>query len=145
MADSGGGEQPMIDLSSLQRAIRQLEEGLALAASHPGHELMRDGVIQRFEYSYELCHKMLKRYLEATEPSRDVIETMPFPDLIRTGWERGLLLNSWDRWKEYRTARGTTSHTYDSGKAAAVFAIIPQFLDEARHLRDELLRRQAKA
>lgn len=135
-----GGE--MIDLSSLQRALRQLEDGLVQAQANPSVDLMRDGVIQRFEYSYELCHKTLRRCLAETEPSRDVVESLSFPDLIRTGWERGLLAHSWDRWKDYRAFRGTTSHAYDADKAAGVFAAIPDFLIEARHLLDSLARLQ---
>jgi nucleotidyltransferase substrate binding protein (TIGR01987 family) len=134
----------MLDTSTLNRAISRLEQGYAVASADPGDELRRDGAIQRFEYSYELCHKMLKRYLAATEATPDAVEGMSFPDLIRTGWERGLLLNGWDAWKGYRSARGTTSHTYDAGKAAQVFAVIPAFLDDARHLRDALDRRLAK-
>jgi len=30
---------------------------------HPDSALMRDGVIQRFEFTYELSHKTLRRYL----------------------------------------------------------------------------------
>jgi hypothetical protein len=63
---------------------------------------------------------------------------MPFQDLIRTGSERGLLLSDWSRWKVFRTARSITSHTYDEAKAREVFAIIPEFLAEASHLRDRL-------
>mgnify|MGYP000367282347 CR=1 FL=1 len=51
---------------------------------------------------------------------------------------RGLLRSDWSLWKEYRRARGTTSHTYDEEKAREVFAIVPDFLAEARFLRDRL-------
>ena len=135
----------MIDFSPLQRALRQLETGLAEARANPDSELMRDGVIQRFEYSYELCHKMLRRHLADTEPSRDVVESMTFPDLIRTGWERELLAHSWDRWRDYRTFRGTTSHACDSVKAQSVFDAIPEFLAEANHLLERLILAQASA
>ncbi|MFI4918135.1 MAG: nucleotidyltransferase substrate binding protein [Legionellales bacterium] len=37
--------------------------------------------IQRFEYRYELAHKMLKRYLELSEPNAEAIEQMSFSDL----------------------------------------------------------------
>ena len=104
---------------------------------------MRDGVIRRFEYTYELCHKMLRRYLVETEPSGGVVEAMTFPDLIRTGWEKGLLSQSWDRWRNYRSSRGATSHAYDGNKAAEVFAAVPGFLVEARNLLANLSARQA--
>jgi hypothetical protein len=47
-------------------------------------------------------------------------------------------MSDWSRWKLYRAARALTSHTYDETKAREVFAIIPEFLREARHLRDRL-------
>ncbi|HTQ70048.1 MAG TPA: nucleotidyltransferase substrate binding protein, partial [Acidocella sp.] len=55
----------MIDLSSLNRALATLDEALAAHARVPEDKLIRDACIQRFEYSYELSHKMLRRYLEA--------------------------------------------------------------------------------
>jgi uncharacterized protein with HEPN domain len=52
-----------------------------------------------------------------------------------------LLRSGWDRWKDYRKARGTTNHTYDEAKAMEVAAIIPDFLSEAKSLFDELRKR----
>ena len=49
-----------------------------------------------------------------------------------------MLLSDWSRWKAYRTARSTTSPTYDETKAREVFSIVPEFLREAIHLRDRL-------
>jgi nucleotidyltransferase substrate binding protein (TIGR01987 family) len=82
-----------LDLTSLNNAISQLEQGLKAASADAKDQLKRDGVIQRFEYTYELSHKMLKRFLEATEASSQTIDAMSFPDLIRTASERGLLLH----------------------------------------------------
>lgn len=123
-----------LDLSGLARATRQLEQGLAIARADPGNDLLRDGVIQRFEYTYELSHKMLRRYLSATEPDAESVKALSFPDLIRLGSERGLLRHGWDFWKSYRAARGANSHTYDAAKARQVFDEIPDFLAETQHL-----------
>lgn len=127
-----------LELSSFEKAVRQLSAGLVQATAEPGNELARDGAIQRFGYTYELSHKMLRRYLEASEPDRVVIRELSFPSLVRLGWARGLLNESWDRWTDYRDARGTTSHTYNSEKAAAVFAKIPDFLRDATYLLAQL-------
>jgi nucleotidyltransferase substrate binding protein (TIGR01987 family) len=124
----------MLDLSPLQNALRQLRDGLALSARHPDESLMRDGVIQRFEFCYELSHKMLKRYLEQTAADPQAIDAMAFQTLIRTGSEQGLLLHGWEVWKDYRTARSITSHTYDEQKAMQVLAVVPAFLEEAEYL-----------
>lgn len=127
-----------LDIDPLRRAIEQLERGLAEASTHPANELMRDGVIQRFEYTYELTWKMLKRYLEASSADAAAIDTMSFPDLIRTGSEQKLLRSGWNVWQDYRRARGTSSHTYDVARAREVFAIVPEFVLEARALLLEL-------
>ena len=122
------------DLTPLDNAVRQLAAGLAMSREYPANEVIRDGVIQRFEYTYELSHKTLRRYLMATEPSPAVPEDLTFPALIRMGSVRGLLEGGWDAWREFRKARGTTSHAYDGVKAAEVFLVIPDFLREAEGL-----------
>lgn len=127
-----------LDLSSLDKALDRLDEALQALAVAPDNSLYRDATIQRFEFTYELAHKMLRRYLEMAAPTPQVIDEMAFPDLIRTGSEQGLLDSGWDRWKDYRKARGTTSHTYDADKAREVLAIVPDFLQEARHLAQTL-------
>lgn len=132
-----------LDLSPFRSAVAQLASGLAAARAAPGDDLMRDGTIQRFEYTYELSHKFLRRFLEETEPAPEQLRELSFPGLIRLGAERGLLVNSWDVWTDHRKARGTTSHAYDGAKAAEVFARIPAFLEDARALLAELERRLA--
>ena len=129
-----------IDLSiePFEKAIASLEQALDRHGQDKNDDLIRDACIQRFEFTYELAHKMLKRFLEATSPNPDEFDNMTFQDLIRSGSERGLLRSDWSLWKEYRRARGTTSHTYDEEKAREVFAIVPDFLSEARFLRDRL-------
>ena len=128
----------LLDVSSLRKALAQLAQGLANYSTQPQNELLRDGVIQRFEYCYELAHKMLKRYLEKTEASGDTVDALSFPDMVRLGFERGLLAQSFDVWQLYRTARNTTSHGYNAHKAAEVFAIIPAFLADAEFLLAQL-------
>lgn len=127
-----------LDIKPLEKAIVSLATALARHDQTPGDDIVRDACIQRFEFTYELSHKMLKRFLEATSANPADVDLMPFQDLIRTGSERGLLLSDWSRWKIYRTARSITSHIYDEKKAGEVFAIVPEFLREARHLRDRL-------
>lgn len=133
-----------IDFSTLSRAIGQLEKSLIyansdLAKSDPGlKEQLRNSVIQCFEFTYELSHKMLKRYIESTAASPDEVDLGTFQNLVRTGNEKGLLRSDWSKWRTYRQARNDSSHAYDEDKAEAVFEIAPDFLDEARYLLIEL-------
>jgi len=131
----------ILDISSLEKAVTRLTEGLARYQRDVTDDQIRDGLIQRFEFTYELSHKMLKRYLEAVSATPDQYDGMPFQDLIRSGNEQGLLLGDWPAWRAYRDMRSKTSHTYDETKALEVVAGIPAFLGEAVFLRDQLRRR----
>lgn len=137
----------ILDLSSLAKSISQLQTSLLYCFS----ELARcdrslafqfqTAAIQAFKCAYERSWKMLKRYLEMSEPNSAEFDAMSFPDLIRTGCEKGLVLNDVKAWLQYRKARSITSHTYDHEKAAEVFAVIPAFVKDAKHLYDNLLER----
>ncbi len=137
-----------LDLSSLRNAIGQVESALAyhgseIAQSDPDLALhLRAAAIQAFEFTYELCIKMLRRYLAATEPNPSAVTDMTFHDLIRLGWERGLLQADIVAWRDFRSDRGATSHAYDQRKAQEVFEAIPAFLAEAKHLLERLAERQ---
>lgn len=132
-----------LDITPLAKAIARLEEGLNTYQRDKTQTLIRDGLIQRFEFTYEIAHKMIKRYLEYASPTPEQYDNMPFQDLIRSGNEQGLLLGDWPKWKGYRDMRAKTSHTYDEVIAVEVVAGIPPFLDEVRYLRDRLNQRLA--
>ncbi len=132
-----------LDIAPLANAIARMEEGLNTYQRDTAQSLIRDGLIQRFEFTYEIAHKMLKRYLELGSPNPDQYDNIPFADLIRSGNEQGLLLGDWPKWKGYRDMRSKTSHTYDEEMALEVVAGIPSFLEEVCYLRDRLSQRLA--
>ncbi|PIP02327.1 MAG: nucleotidyltransferase, partial [Zetaproteobacteria bacterium CG23_combo_of_CG06-09_8_20_14_all_54_7] len=80
-----------LDLSSLQKALSSLAFAVERTEREQPDDMLRDSVIQRFEYSYELCWKMLKRRLELDDPSPESIDAMSFREMIRAGAERGLI------------------------------------------------------
>lgn len=127
-----------LDISPLTSAIERLDEGMVRYQLDTSDTLIRDGLIQRFEFTYELSHKMLKRYLESASPSPREFDNADFPYLIRSANEQGLLLGDWPKWKEYRNMRAKTSHTYDENVALAVVAGIPAFQQEAHYLHDQI-------
>src|SRR5271157_2595364 len=99
-----------LDLTSLGNAVQRLREGLTRYEQDPADEQIREGQIQRFEYTYELAHKMLGRYLkESAAASADEIDRMAFADLIRTGSARGLLSGDWPGWRRFREMRARTN------------------------------------
>ena len=127
-----------LDISSLEKAIKQLELFLMYVEEEQEDSVRttinRTATIQAFEYTYELSHKMLRRFLEMTEPNAQEVEELSFQGLIRLASERGLVQGDVEDWDAYRKKRNETSHTYDEETAEDVFSIIPDFLQEARFL-----------
>ena len=122
-----------IDRSSLRKALGSLQRGITRATSAPEDEELRDAVIQRFEYSYELSWRMLKRVIEAESATPAAIDALSFRDLLREAAERGMVADV-EAWFHYRYQRNITAHTYDEEKAASVFRTALEFLPDAQAL-----------
>ncbi len=110
-----------LDVTALKKAISQLGKSLQFSVSREAKnnpELFvqfRAASIQAFEYSYELCVKMLQRQLELTASSAQNIDHLPFRDMVRVGAEKGLISDP-QPWFLYRDLRNITPTTYDEAK-----------------------------
>jgi nucleotidyltransferase substrate binding protein (TIGR01987 family) len=131
-----------VDLGPLRRTIGALQEALFTYQSRTTDEslrvLLRDATIQRFEFTFEVAWKTLKRFLE--ENSIEPIDRLTNRQLFRLGFEQGLLRDS-AAWMLYLGRRNPTSHVYSEAIAAQVFEVIPEFLEDARFLLAQLERR----
>lgn len=127
----------------MERSIQRLEEGLVRYQSDTSDTQVRDGLIQRFEFTYEQGHKILRRYLEHVSANPEQFDETTFQNLIRMGNEQGLLLGEWPDWRRYREMRSRTSHACNEDVALEVVNEIPRFLEEAVYLRDRLRERLA--
>ena len=127
-------------IQPLKNALLSLANGLARAAQNNQDLEVRDGCIQRFEYSYELSIKFIKRYLEQESAITEKIDQLNFRDLLRIAGEIGLIQQV-PLWFTFREARNNTSHAYNESKAKEVFLIVPVFLNEAEFLVAELQKR----
>ncbi len=125
----------LLDIQPLRDALEQVTTGQTAAEQEPQNELLRDGVIQRFEYSHELCLKFIRRVLEVV--FGDDVDRMAYNDVLRTAAERGLIADI-EPWLQYRAARNKTSHTYDARVAAEVYQVVHPFLTDARSLLDHI-------
>jgi nucleotidyltransferase substrate binding protein (TIGR01987 family) len=126
-----------LDLTSFNRAVGQLE--LAYG-QEPENDLARDGCIQRFEYTFELAWKMMRRHF-ALEDAEGT-DRMTKKDLFREAAKQGLIDDPLP-WFGFLEARNTTSHVYDADKAELVFHQGRLFVPEARKLLNALLDRHA--
>lgn len=122
-----------LDFSSLEKALASLKKAFVRAQASVGDEELRDACIQRFEYSFELCWKMLKRRIEADIGPSEDIDSYSKKTLFRVGGERGLACDV-AAWFRYLEMRNLTAHTYDRENAEEVFSVIGDFIVDADDL-----------
>jgi len=120
-----------LNFDALEAAIAQLEKGLDEAAQHPNNELMRDGVIQRFEYTMDLSWKMMQRYLKLIQIDDSVIRSKN--DIFREA-ARVRIITSAESWIGYYAARNETAHDYNTQKAQLVYQQAQLFLSDVKTL-----------
>ncbi|MEK6556955.1 MAG: nucleotidyltransferase substrate binding protein [Candidatus Margulisiibacteriota bacterium] len=121
-------------LTSLESAIQIYRQGLVPLGS-PAEALLRDGILQRFEYTFELSWKTLKRYLE--EYGIEQVDRFSNKQLFRVGFESGLLTSA-EKWLDYLSRRNLTSHVYDEETAQKVYCIIEDFIVDVHYLLKQL-------
>ena len=131
----------ILDLSVFQSALDSLKKVIAVYDEDSSNDIVRDSVIQRFEYTYSFALKMLKRYLEQTSEEAEEVDHFTFNQLIRTANEKGLLLGNLENWTKYREKRNMTSHTYDEKKALEVVSVVDEFAKEVEFLLNKLEQR----
>lgn len=124
----------VIDLGPLERALASLERALA----RPKDEFTRDAVVQRFEYSFELAWKAVKRVLA----EREGVDAAGVRNVMRLAGRHGLV-EAVEPWLAFQEARNLTSHTYNEGTAEEVYAKARQFLPAAQALLARLRERAA--
>jgi len=130
-----------LKLESFFNAVARLEESLCRCAQEPEDAQLRDGLIQRFEFTYEMAFHLLKRAVERSASSQEVVGSLDFGEVVRQGWNLGLLREGVAAWRSFRQRRNVMSHTYNEANAIEVCAEIPRFLAEAKFLLSQLEKR----
>lgn len=128
-----------MDVSSLEQALAQLKMAMDMAERERDNEVIRDGVIQRFEYSTDLSWKFIQRYLLEIAQV-DQLEIPTKKDLFREGEKRGLITDA-ERWFAHYEHRNMTAHTYNRAHAETIFEGVPGFYGDAVKLLAELRKR----
>lgn len=96
----------------------QAHQQLTKAIAQPEDEFIRDSVIQRFEFTYELAWKMLKLRL-----SLENIEAKTPRETLQESLQAGFITDG-NAWSELQLYRNRTSHTYDLELALTVYQYI---------------------
>lgn len=97
------------------QALERLHEVVALDEN----AIIRDSLIQRFEFTYELAWKSM---LYWTKEQGEQVPEMQKP-IIRAAF-RCELINAPELWEDIKKQRDETSHTYNESKAIHVSAFV---------------------
>jgi len=134
----------LLDLTAFQNALRAFartchasqDQKVLKQLSTELQDAVKAGVIQNFEFTYELSWKFMKRWLEINYGSTHV-DGVTRRELFRLATEMQLI-ESVDEWMLYHQARNQTSHTYDEEVAAEVYKSSLDFLAVAQKLLHQL-------
>ena len=128
-----------LDLTGLQKGVTSLNRALEVADPDVLErydpaigEVMKAGVIQNFEFTYELCWKFIRRWLKENY-SPEITDGVSRRELFRMAAEN-LLIEDVDRWMSYHDARNRSSHTYQPEIAEEVFRTAFDFARDAARL-----------
>ncbi len=129
-----------LDLGNMEKSVAALNAALAKSNDSEfmnglddvATNLVKSGVIQHFEFTYELCWKFMKRWLE-TNIGPTVGDGATRRELFRLAAENRLI-DDVDRWMQYHDARNDTSHTYDPAIAERVYRAAHDFAHDATRL-----------
>jgi nucleotidyltransferase substrate binding protein (TIGR01987 family) len=133
--------EPHLELSALRNAVASLEGGLGLVTNNAWfneqlpivQNTLIAGVIQNFEFVYELSIKMIRRQIELDADNPAELDQTNFRDLLRIAAEKGLIADV-EAWFFYGSMRNASAHTYDQQKARQIYQDTLKFVDDARSL-----------
>ncbi|MBA4386259.1 MAG: nucleotidyltransferase [Anaerolinea sp.] len=113
-----------IKLSDLNSALDRLKEGVNEATN----DLDRDGVIQRFEFTFELVWKTVQEYAKYKG-----LEVVSPRDSFRVAADLGIIDNP-EIWFDFLKDRNESTHLYSEDQAKSIFSHIPSFINEVEKL-----------
>lgn len=114
------------------KALKRLEEALTKDLSD---DIIVDGIIQRFEFTFEQSWKVMKLYLE----DQGILDEALAPrSTIRCAYKHKLISDG-DIWIEMMLDRNRTSHMYDETTALNIVKLVKEkYVYEFKKLKDFL-------
>ncbi|MFH1727300.1 MAG: nucleotidyltransferase substrate binding protein [Pseudomonadota bacterium] len=133
-----------LSLSSLKKALVSLQNSINVindstwidSLTKEQLDSVKAGVIQNFEFTYELCWKFMKRWLDVNY-GKTYVEGVARRELFRRAAEN-LLIEDVDKWMDYHEARNKTSHIYNQNVAQEVLTVANVFINDARLLLENI-------
>jgi nucleotidyltransferase substrate binding protein (TIGR01987 family) len=119
---------------SFKKALAALERSVAVAQSRSLNEMEELGLIQGFEFTFELSWKLLKDYLE----SKGFKDFHGSKDTFKLAFQEGLISDG-ELWMEMIDSRNRSSHTYDANIARQIIsAVISKYFSKFKELSEKM-------
>ena len=124
---------------NFDRAFLLLRSALEERGLEQMSDLEKEGLIQRFEYSYELAWKTMKDYLEKHGTN---INPVTPRNVIKEAFSAKIITDG-QVWVDMLLHRNLLSHTYDFSKFQEVLeAVVQRYLSAQEQLHEWFLTRQ---
>lgn len=124
-------------VAALENAIQKCGDEEYLASlDDVTRNLLKAGIIQYFEFSYELCWKFMRRWIEMNV-SPGITTGVSRRELFRLAAEHRLISDV-EQWMRYHHARNLASHTYEDHTADEVYRYALFFPPDARRLLESM-------
>ena len=104
---------------SYKKALATLERAVFAGQERKLNEIEEQGLIQGFEFTFELSWKLLKDYFE----SKGFKDFHGSKDTFKLAFQEGLI-NEGEIWMEMIDSRNRSSHTYEESVAKQIISLI---------------------
>lgn len=114
-------------IEDYNKALNRLKEAFLQEPT----EIVIDGTLQRYEFTFELAWKTLKDYLEYN----GIIDNVGTPRVIIQSAYNSKIIKDGDKWIQMMLDRNMLSHLYDEDKSREIYNNIK---DEYLYMFEEL-------
>lgn len=122
-------------LENFIKALKRLKEGLLQYDDK--NELLRDGISQRFEFTFELAWKTLKEVFE----DEGLIGLNSPKSVLKEAYSAGIIEDE-KLWMNMLMDRNSTSHMYNENNAIEICKNIKEeYTDALERLKDKIIKR----
>jgi len=105
--------------NSYKKAFATLERAVVATQERKLNEMEEQGLVQSFEFTFELSWKLLKDYLE----SKGFNNFHGSKDTFKLAFQEGIISDG-ELWMEMIDNRNRSSHTYDESIARQIISLV---------------------
>lgn len=113
------------------KALQKLKD----ATNEGDSEIIIDGILHRFEFTFELAWKTIKDYLEYLGYTE---KTGSPREIIQNGYKQGVIKDG-EKWIQMMLSRNSLSHIYDEKTSREIYSkILNEYIALFENLKSEL-------